>query len=148
MSKKKSNVVQELREEIEQVNRRLRDEARALALGTKDSVPLLKRLKESDGNAFTPRARLELREYVRRKIEKSAGKLVNRKQVEIDGARKLETFEPITAKRYMDLLLADEGPFRLVGDMVGINPFFAKPDEGDYWNYFDEDVPEFLEGRQ
>ena len=95
---------------------------------------------ESDPRLYSARAKLEFREIVRRDLmgnweEKKAMEHLpvgNRRALEHKGARLLD-LNPVTTKRYMDVLRQPGGPCGGLGDDVYLNQFYVKPEDDDYW---------------
>jgi hypothetical protein len=115
--------------ELERVNKILKDEAILLELGTKKSLPRLEQVK-NDSKAFTYWAELEFQEYIRRSLEKCSTSAI---AILINGGARLLKLSPITTKRYMGKLCLDNGPFVAQGDTIAINPDYVSPEEDSYW---------------
>ena len=126
----------EVQRECERVNKILKEEAIALQLGTKTSM---KRLEDSKTDAgigtFSFWAELEFREYVRRNLEQHQSMTIS--TLILGGARLLGV-SPMTTKRYMNKLRAENGPFGGLGDVVVINSRYIPREEDPYWR--DNDV--------
>ena len=139
MAKSKAQSKKELLAGIDLVNTQLEEEAREFGLGRKNSRQILTQL-ESDPRMHSARAKLEFREIVRRALmgnwdeKKEMGHLPvgNRRALEHKGARLLD-LNPVTTKRYMDVLRQPGGPFGGLGDDVYLNQYYVKPEDDDYW---------------
>jgi hypothetical protein len=118
----------ELERACERANKVLREEAQKLGLGTKKSLERMDEARQLDKVAFSYWATLEFQEYVRRRLEEHP--VLNESGL-INGGARLLHLSPVTTKRYLATLLAGEGPFRGMGDMVMLNPNY--PADEDYW---------------
>lgn len=127
----------QLRNRQRQVNEILKGEARSLGLGTKESLPRMNAVK-GDLAEFSFWAQKEFQEYVRRMLEArgsvSAVAMMN------NGARLLG-LNPVTTKRYMNKLRAQNGPFSGAGDIVILNPNYKPPEDDDYWQEVEAAMP-------
>lgn len=135
MKTKKLKEVYELRQEIARVNTILEEEARVLDLGTSKSLEILSQIR-GDNSAFSERAKLEFREYVRRQLLRKP--TPGKKQLELGGARLLG-LSPATTKRYMEELRTEHGPFSGLGEVVILNRNYVSPKDDPYWVDWDEE---------
>jgi len=134
MAKKKElKSKRELKKDIERVNRILEEEARDYDLGSPRTLETLSQLR-GDNQAFSERAKLEFREYVRRKLLKAP--VPPKKALELGGARLLG-LSPATTKRYMEELRTERGPLAGLGEIVILNRNYVRPENDPYWTDWD-----------
>lgn len=119
----------ELEKECARVNIILRAEAKAMELGTKKSLARLAQ-NANDVVTFKYWALLEFREYARRQIEQHQS--VSATGLIANGSRLLG-LSPVTVKRYLVELRAENGPLSGMGDIVVLNPRYVPAADDPYW---------------
>jgi hypothetical protein len=118
--------------ECRRVNAFLLEEARKLDLGTTKSLARMDEARQLRGNRerFSRWARLEFREYIRRKLELHPDV---RSSDMINGGALLLGVSPVTTRRYLaDLRTGGTGPFIVQAGKVTINPFYVSPEMDDH----------------
>jgi len=120
----------ERQRECDQVNKILMADAKRQGLGTKSSQAHLEYARQNDSTDFSRRVRLEIREYIRRALERHD--TLNAAHVKNNIAYLLRISQQ-AAQRHMDALSSDHGPFIKFGDLVMLNPDYKPAEVDDYW---------------
>jgi hypothetical protein len=118
----------ELKQECEKVNRLLLADAKRQGLGTKSSQARLNEARKNDSTSFSRWLRLEIREYIRRALERHD--TINPPHA-INNCAYLFKISQAATERHVKALCCDHGPFTWFGEVIMINPNYSEAD--DYW---------------